>query len=63
MLYEIQVPGFTISEFELLAGIKKNVAYQMIKDKKLRAVLDVTNKYRIPYSQGCAFMERQDEQR
>lgn len=59
--YDLQLPAFTVSEFEKIASLPKNTAYALIRQKKLRAVLDVNAQYRIPYSQACAFMERQDE--
>lgn len=60
--YDLPLPSYSVSEFESMASLPKNTAYRLIREKKLRAVLDVTGrKYRIPYSQACAFMERLDE--
>ena len=60
--YDPPLPSYSVAEFEALAQLPKNTAYRLIREKKIRAVLDVTGrKYRIPYSQACAFMERQDE--
>ncbi len=57
--YDLPLPTFDIAEFEALASLPKNTTYRLIREKKIRAVLDVTGrKYRIPYSQACAFMER-----
>lgn len=60
--YDLPLPTYDVAEFEALASLPKNTTYALIRQKKIRAVLDVTGrKYRIPYSQACAFMERQDE--
>ena len=61
LTYDLPMPAYTVAEFEKLAGIPRNVGYALIRQKKLRAILDVTGKYRIPYSQACAYMERMDE--
>lgn len=60
--YDLPLPTFDVAEFKALAELPKNTTYRLIREKKIRAVLDVTGrKYRIPYSQACAFMERLDE--
>ena len=60
--YDLPLPTYDVGEFEAIAQLPKNTAYRLIRERKLRAVLDVTGrKYRIPYSQACAFMERLDE--
>lgn len=61
LTYDPPMPAYTVAEFEKLAGIPKNVGYALIRQKKIRAVLDVTGKYRIPYGQAYAYMERMDE--
>ncbi len=60
--YDLPLPTFDVAEFEALASLPKNTTYRLIREKKIRAVLDITGrKYRIPYSQACAYMERLDE--
>ncbi len=60
--YDLPLPTFDVAEFEALASLPKNTTYHLIREKKIRAVLDITGrKYRIPYSQACAYMERMDE--
>ncbi len=60
--YDLPLPTFDVAEFEALASLPKNTTYRLIREKKIRAVLDITGrKYRIPYSQACAYMERMDE--
>lgn len=57
----LQVPGYTVAEFEALAGIPKNTAYKLIRRGELVAVVDVVGQYRIPYGEATFFMRMREQ--
>lgn len=62
MVQALDLPGFTVSEFERLAGLPKNTAYKLIRRGELAAVVDVVGQYRISYGEAAVFIRRREDQ-
>ena len=59
-MQSLEMPGYTVAEFEKLAGLPKNTGYKLIRRGKLVAVLDVTGQFRIPYAEAAIFVRTKE---
>ena len=59
----LELPGYTVAEFERLAELPKNKAYKLIKRGELVAVMDVVGQIRITYEEAASYirMRQQDQ--
>ncbi len=57
----LEIPAFTVAEFEKLASLPKNAAYKLIRRGELRAIADVCGQYRIPYAEAAVFIRLREE--
>lgn len=58
----LEIPGYTVNEFERLAGLPRNTAYKLMKRGEITAVVDVCGQYRIPYGEAVLFMRTKEDQ-
>ncbi len=52
----LELPGYTVAEFERLAGLPKNSCYKLIRRGEIRATVDVCGQYRIPLAEAAWFV-------
>ncbi len=57
----LELPGYTVSEFERLARLPKNMAYKLIRRGELTATVDVVGQYRIPYGEAAFFVWKREQ--
>lgn len=57
----LDMPGYTVAEFEALAGLPKNTAYKLIRRGELVAVVDVVGQYRIPFAEAALFVRMREQ--
>lgn len=57
----LQVPGYTVAEFEKLASLPRNTGYKLIRLGKIRAVVDVCGQYRVPYAEAAVFIRMREQ--
>jgi predicted site-specific integrase-resolvase len=58
----LELPGYTVNEFERLAGLPKNTAYKLIRHGELEAMVDIVGQYRIPYGEAALFVRMKEQE-
>ncbi len=56
MMQRLELPMYTVSEAEKIAGLPKNMGYKLIRQGALFATHDVNNQLRIPYEELVRFV-------
>jgi hypothetical protein len=56
MMQKLELPMYTVSESEKLAGLPKNMGYKLIRQGVLFATRDVNGQLRIPYEELVRFV-------
>lgn len=57
----LDMPGYTVAEFEKLAGLPRNTAYKLLRRGELTAVVDVCGQYRITYGEAALFVRMREQ--
>ena len=55
------LPGYTVSEFETLAGIPRKDSYRLIKEGRIEAYKDSEGRLRISPFEGYRFIKNQQD--
>ena len=57
----MELPGYTVSEFETLAGIPRKVGYALIKEGKLGAYTDSEGRLRVSPFEAFHYLRSKEE--
>jgi len=54
-------PAYTVAEAERLLELPEKRAYALAKEKRLRAVRDITGQMRVPYAEVYAILRAREK--